>query len=97
MKGVPTKEQEEYGKKQDDCWRCGRSGHWTYECFSFSTLKGMTLPTAPWKVAVVGQKREREEEEPPEGPAPKQQKVAAAETMDMDPVVPPWEDSDSDF
>jgi len=47
MKGVPAKEQEEYGQKRDDCWRCGRSRHQTYECFSFSRVKGTTLPPAP--------------------------------------------------
>jgi len=27
MKGVVAKEQEDYGQRRDDCWRCGRSGH----------------------------------------------------------------------
>jgi len=54
LKGVSTKEQEEYGQNQDDCWRCGRTGHRTYECFSFNTRRGTALLTASWKVAAVG-------------------------------------------
>jgi len=45
--GVPAKEQEEYGRSRNDCWRCGRSTHKTYECFSFNTKKGTALPPAP--------------------------------------------------
>jgi len=94
LTGVPAKEREEYGRSNDDCWRCGRSGHKTYECFAGSTKKGTSLPTAPWKVSAVhGEKRKRSEE--PEAPIPaKQQKVAAVETMDTAPL---WEESDSDF
>jgi len=97
MRGVPTKEQEEYRQRRDDYWRCGRSGHRTYECFSFSMVKGTTLPTAPWKVAAAGQKRGREDEKIEEAPATKQQKVAAVETMETDAEAPLWEESDSDF
>jgi len=94
LTGVPAKEREEYGRSNDDCWRCGRSGHRTYECFAGSTKKGTSLPTAPWKVSAVhGEKRKRSEE--PEAPIPaKQQKVAAVEVMDTAPL---WEESDSDF
>jgi len=94
LTGVPAKEREEYGRSNDDCWRCGRSGNRTYECFARSTKKGTSLPMAPWKVSAVhGEKRKRSEE--PEAPIPaKQQKVAAVETMDTAPL---WEESDSDF
>jgi len=94
LTGVPAKEREEYGRSNDDCWRCGRSGHKTYECFAGSTKKGTPLPTAPWKVSAVhGEKRKRSEE--PEAPTPaKQQKVAAVEVVDTAPL---WEESDSDF
>ena len=97
LKGVPQKEQEAYFKNRDDCWRCGRTGHRTFECFSFSTLQGTQLPKAPWKaatVAVSGEKRRREEAEE-KLPATKKQKVAAVETMDTE--VPLWEDSEPDF
>ena len=95
LTGVPAKEKEEYGKSPEDCWRCGRSGHRTYECFSFNTKKGTTLPPAPWKAAAVREKRKRTEE-PEERPAAKQQKVSAVEGMITD--QPLWADSeDSDF
>jgi len=97
MRGVSAKEQEEYGQKRDDCWRCARSGHRTYECFSFSTVKGTPLSMAPWKAAAAGQKRGTENKEDEKAPATKQQKVAAAETMETDAVAPLWEESDSDF
>jgi len=31
LKVIPAKEQEEYGLSHDDCWRCGRPGHRTFE------------------------------------------------------------------
>ena len=98
LTGVPAKEQEEYGRNPDDCWRCGRSTHKTYECFSFNTKKGTTLPPAPWKASAVAQGKQKQSEEPEEAaPANKQKKVAAVETMDTDAVRPLWEDSESDF
>jgi len=94
LTGVPAKEREEYGKSKDDCWRCGRSGHRTYECYAGSTKRGTSLPTAPWKVSAVRREKRKRSEEP-EAPIPaKQQKVAAVETMDTAPL---WEESDSDF
>jgi len=95
LKGVPAKEQEEYGLSREDCWRGGRPGYRTFECFSFNTRRGTTLPLAPWKVAAVGTKRPREEEE---NPAPaKQQKIVAVKTMDTDADTPLWEDCETDF
>jgi len=47
LKGVPQNEQEAYFKNHDDCWQCGRAGHRTFECFSFSTLQGTALPKTP--------------------------------------------------
>jgi len=47
LKGVPQQEQEAYFRNRDDCWRCGRARHKTFECFLFSTLQGTTLPKAP--------------------------------------------------
>jgi len=43
LQGVPSKEAEEYWKSREDCWRCGRPGHRTYDCFSFETLQGTAL------------------------------------------------------
>jgi len=54
LRGVLQKEQETYFQNRDDCWRCGRPGHKTFECFSFNTLQGTALPKAPWKAAAAG-------------------------------------------
>jgi len=94
LKGVPSGEKEEYGKSWDNCWRCGREGHKTYECYAFTTAKGTSLPPAPWKVAAVAPGKRKRSEEPEETPMTKNQKVAAVEEMDTN--VPMWE-SDSDF
>ena len=45
--GVPQKEQKAYFHNRDDCWRCGRPGYRTFECFSFNTVQGTLLPKAP--------------------------------------------------
>jgi len=101
LKGVPPKEHEEYFKSGDNCWRCGRPGHRTYECYAHTTLRGTTLPHAPWTVAAVTEvakgKRKREDEGTPT--PTKQQKVAAVETMEVvaPRTLPPWADEDSDF
>jgi len=98
LKGVPGAEREEYKQSREDCWRCGRNGHKTYECFSFQTRKGTTLPPAPWKASAAIQGKRKGSEEPEDFPAPKQQKVATVETMEVTPTLTQcWEDSDSDF
>jgi len=108
LKGVSAKEQEEY-KATDGCWRCGRPGHKTFECYAFTTAQGTSLPVAPWKTAAVttragtvGGKRKATEEAAER--LGKQQKVAAVEPMVTEGVDPPqtleaapWDDSDSDF
>ena len=97
MKGVPPAEKEEYRQDRDGCWRCGRTGHKTFECLSFQTRKGTKLPPAPWKTAAVSTPtRKRDRENDTEEPAAKQQKVAAMETMEVD-TTPMWESEDSDF
>jgi len=101
LKGVPQNEVDIHKKDRDNCWRCGRPGHKTYDCFSFQTAQGTTLPSAPWKVAAVTTatpatgKRTRADE-PNSVPATKQQTVAAVEEMVMD--LPLWAESEgSDF
>jgi len=108
LKGVPPKEQEEY-KATDGCWRCGRPGHKTFECYAFTTSQGTSLPVAPWKTAAVTTKvgpvgGKRKATEAPAVRLVKQQKVAAVEPMAIEGVEPPrmleaapWNDSDSDF
>ena len=100
LRGVPQSEIDQHKKVQGGCWRCGRTGHRTYDCFSFQTLKGTELPPAPWKVAAVPDpepatgKRKREDDE--RNSTAKQQKVAAVEEMVTD--LPAWADADdSDF
>jgi len=53
LKGVPQNEVDIHKKDRDSCWRYGRPGHKTYDCFSFQTAQGTTLPPAPWKVAAA--------------------------------------------
>jgi len=53
LKGVPQNEVDIHKKDRDNCWRCGRPGHRTYDCFSFQSVQGTALPLAPWKVAAV--------------------------------------------
>jgi len=84
LKGVPSKEAEEYRKSWEDCWPCGQPGHRTYDCFSFQTVQGTALPPSPWKVAAVETTKQKREDEPEEPPAAKQQKVAAVEEMTTD-------------
>jgi len=108
LQGVPPKEQEEY-KATENCWRCGRPGHKTFECYAFTTSRGTSLPVAPWKTAAVTTKTgpaggKRKSMEGPDKHLAKQQKVAAVETMAIEEAEPPrmieaapWNDSDSDF
>jgi len=102
LKGVPSREHEEYFKTPESWWRCGQKGHRTYECFAHTTRQGTVLPRACWKRAWVSATEKRKcSEEPEEVPAPKQQKVAAIDTMEIeDPrTLPIWADNDeeSDF
>jgi hypothetical protein len=97
LRGVPQKEVDDHKKERDSCWRCGRPGHRTWDCYAATTLAGTALPQAPWKVAAVSPvvaKRPREDE-PEETPPAKLQKVAAVEAMETD--WPIWESEESDF
>jgi len=96
MKGVPSAEKEEYRQDRDSCWRCGRTGHKTFECLSFKTRKGTVLPPAPWKVGAVGDGKRKQDETEEPTPTTKRQKVAAVETMDTE-ALPLWESDESDF
>jgi len=102
LQGVPQNEIEAHKKNRDGCWRCGRTGHRTHDCYSFQTIQGTELPPAKWKVAAVNPpapelasgKRKREGDEG--NATAKQQKVAAVEEMNIEP--PAWADAeDSDF
>jgi len=101
LNGVPQNEIDAHKKNRDNCWRCGRKGHRTFDCFSFQTVQGTALAPAPWKAAAVhenphtagsAKKRGHDEEDPEPQPA-KQQKVAAVEEMTTD--IPLWADQDA--
>ena len=102
LKGVPQAEVDVHKKDRDNCWRCGRPGHQTYDCYAGTTTAGTALPKAPWKVSAVNTagpvtapKRKREEEESSAVQPSKLQKVAAVDTMEPTNL---WADSeDSDF
>ena len=83
LAGVPARERKEYGSSKDNCWRCGRAGHKTFECYAGTTMGGTTLPAAPWRGA-SGVKRKRDGEGDTEAPAPKQSKPVHIKTEDDD-------------
>jgi len=100
--GVPQNEIDAHKKVKDGCWQCGRTGHRTFDCFSFQTVQGTELPPTPWKVGAVANTRNtsegkrKREEDPIDPVAAKQQKVAAVEEIVTD--QPLWVDTDdSDF
>jgi len=102
LRGVPQNEIDAHKKIKDGCWRCGRTGHRTFDCYSFQTTQGTELPLAPWKVGGVANTRNtsegkrKREQDPIDTPAAKQQKVAAVEEIFTD--QPLWVDTDnSDF
>jgi len=101
LKVVPQNEVDVHKKDRDSCWRCRKPDHKTYDCFSFQTAQGTTLPPAPWKVAAVTTAtpttgKRTQADEPESVPATKQQKVAAVEEMVTD--LPLWAESEeSDF
>jgi hypothetical protein len=101
LRGVPKAESTEYEKSPDNCWRCGDTGHKTYECYRHHTVRGTELPKAPWRSSAVQptKKRARNDDDDEKPPATKAQKIAAIDTMEVEqPAVPhPWEDSESDF
>jgi len=96
MKGLPNNEKEEYRQSREDCWRCGRTRHKTYECLSFKTRNGTVLPPAPWKIGAVSEGKRKRDDEGYATPAAKQQKVAAVETIDVNPM-PLWKSEEEDF
>jgi hypothetical protein len=98
LKGLSADEKKEYGASKENCWRCGREGHRTFECYASTTKRGSTLPAAPWKsVSSASKKRGREDDEE-KAPIAKQSKTVAVkvEDEDMKDVSAIWRDSDSD-
>lgn len=101
LKGVPQAEVDVHKKDRDNCWRCGRPGHGTYDCYAGTTTAGTALPKAPWKVSAVdtagpvtAPKRKREEEESSAVQPSKLQKVAAVDATEPTNLCADSEDSD---
>ena len=87
---VPDNQHSEHSAPRG-CHCCGRPGHRTAKCFAGTTVKGISISAAPWKIgAGTKGQREPEEEVTPE-PTPKVQKMAAAEVMDTEPL---WADEE---
>jgi len=59
-------------------------GHRTYECFAHTTKRGTPLPKAPWTATGASEGKRKSTEEPEETPVPKQQKIAAVDTMELE-------------
>jgi hypothetical protein len=103
LQGVPKNEAAEYEKSPDNCWRCGDTGHKTYECYRHHTVKGTELPRAPWRSSAVQKTKKRARDDNDDNddkpPAAKAQKIATVETMEVEEptVLYPWEDSEEDF
>jgi hypothetical protein len=91
LAGVPPTDKNKF-RNCPGCNRCGRTGHSSPKCYAWTTKNGTNLPTPPWRVS-AGTKRPREEDAEPM-PARKAQKISSVETMELEPAVAPWSDSD---
>jgi len=91
FQGVLESERKEYAGARE-CHCCGQPALRTAKCFAGTTVKGTSLPAAPWKIA-AGTKWQREpEEQTPPVPAPKVQKTAALDVIDSKPLWAEEED-----
>jgi len=61
---LPAGVRKEYGASEENCWRCGRAGHRTFEYFANSTKKGTTLASAPGKVASSAKSKWTNDDDP---------------------------------
>ena len=94
MEGVPGQEQRAH-RAGKGCFCCGKTVHQAV-CYVAKTTARTNLPPATWKVVTVSRKRGREEAEEEYEPTPKQQKIGAVETMELDPATL-WDEEESDF
>jgi hypothetical protein len=97
--GVLQSEIDNHKKNEGGCFRCGRDGHRTTDCYALKTIEGTPLPEGKADaIASAAGKRKRDDESTT--PVAKQGKTAAVLTNDEDMrEAPVWvEDSDeSDF
>jgi len=84
LKGVATQEHEEYFRSPESCGCCGQKFHCTYECFAHTTRRDTTLSKALWKATAAVREKRKRSEEPEDDSVPKQQKVAAVETTELE-------------
>jgi len=89
---------KEYGASEENCWRCGRAGHRTFECFANSTKKGTMLPSAPLKGASSA-KQKRTDGDDPETPAAAKPHLSTVKGKDSDmrEATAVWADDESEF
>jgi hypothetical protein len=55
--GVNQVEIEEHKATKAGCWRCGRDGHHSTECYAKTTRRGTALPAGPGTAAAVGKRK----------------------------------------
>jgi hypothetical protein len=102
FQGVPQDEIDNHKKIPEGCFRCGRNGYRTTDCYAQKTIEGTALPMG--KSSAVGsgtEKCKREDEPATTTHAPKQPKTAAVKAekeVDMRDV-PVWigNSDESDF
>lgn len=95
--GVPQKEIDAHKASKCDCWRCGRDGHRTFQCYARKTVAGTELPESPKVSSVTKRKRDTQDTEPTQ-PRSKQHKAAAVVVEDeaMTEAPPFWERNESE-
>jgi hypothetical protein len=104
FQGVPQDEIDNHKKNPEGCFRCGRNGHRTTDCYALKTIEGTSLPTGKASAVASGTGKRKHEDEPANTtPAPKQPKTAAVKAEEEEEVdmrdVPTWMGSsdESDF
>jgi hypothetical protein len=77
LEGIPQAEIDTNKEKGADCWRCGRDGHSTFDCFARQSLAGTELPIHPsrQKDSASAVKRKRNNEKKPAAATPPAKKA----------------------
>jgi hypothetical protein len=98
FQGVSQNEIDNHKKIDGGCYRCGRPGHRTTDCYAQQTIEGTTLPVGKASAVVGGTMKRKNDETPAEAPpASKQAKIAAAATYDDEiREAPIWIQNESD-